>query len=432
MFKLPEEYLKRMQAQLPDSYAAFLDTYSDTPQKGLRVNTLKISPGDFEKISPFKLGEKVPWESGGYYTDADGLGKSVLHSAGLYYVQEPSAMSAAPCLEVIPGDKVLDLCSAPGGKGTQLAAKMNGSGVLVLNEPDRARYGVLCGNVERTGVKNAVVTCANPKQLEDVFYGYFNKFLVDAPCSGEGMFRKEPAAISQWSTESVRACAVRQQKILESAHKMLAGGGIMVYSTCTFSQEEDERQILNFVQAHSEYKILKTEKLYPHKVRGEGHFYAVLQKGGDGIMTAPANVRPVKNSAVNVYREWEKATLLTSLPDIYLNGNLVFSVAPEQLQISLKLSKLGIPARAGIFAGEIADGKRFEPAHCLAMSLKSSEVRCIDVDYNTALNYLRGRTFTCPENLRGWYAVTYLGYPLGWCKAVNAIAKNHLPKGLRI
>lgn len=432
MFKLPDEYLKRLQAQLPDSYAAFLDTYSDPPKRGVRVNTLKISPVDFEKIAPCKLGDKVPWEPAGFYAYSDRPGKSVLHTAGLYYVQEPSAMSVAPELDVKPGERVLDLCSAPGGKGTQLAQYMNGAGVLVLNEPEPKRYAVLCGNVERMGIKNAVVTCANPKSLEDVFCGYFNKILVDAPCSGEGMFRKEPDAIAEWSEASVRACAVRQQKILESAHKMLAGGGRLVYSTCTFSPEEDENQILSFICAHKEYELIKMEKLYPHKVRGEGHFYAVLEKrDGETLDITPCR-RSAKNKDAGVYKEWERQTLLSPLPDLHISGNLVFGVPPEQLQISSKLSKLKIPARAGVFVGEIVDGKRFEPAHSLAMSLKASEVRCIDVDYNTALNYLRGATFTCPENLGGWYAVTYLGYPLGWCKAVNSTAKNHLPKGLRI
>ena len=265
-----------MKSELADGYEKFLLSYERKAERALRVNTLKIQPEDFKSISPFEL-EQVPWEKNGFYVTGENLGKTIYHAAGLYYLQEPSAMCAAPKLEVKQGERVLDLCSAPGGKGTQLAQYLNGSGILFLNEINFSRAKILSSNVERLGVKNAVVICAAPSKLAEIFEGYFNKILVDAPCSGEGMFKKESAAIPEWSVENVNACARRQTEILESAYKMLSKGGRMVYSTCTFAPEEDEHQIENFIKKHSGCKLSEMKKLYPHEIRGEGHFYAVIE-----------------------------------------------------------------------------------------------------------------------------------------------------------
>lgn len=432
MLNLPEEFKKRMSAQLKDGYAEFLNSFALPPVKGIRVNPLKISADDFANISPVPLGEKVAWESDGFYTDGESLGKTLLHFAGLYYVQEPSAMSAVAELDVTPNDRVLDLCSAPGGKGTQIAGKMQGAGVLVLNEPEFKRYQTLCSNVERLGVKNAVVTSANPKDLENVFNGYFTKILVDAPCSGEGMFKKEEAAIANWSIKNIQACAIRQKKILQSAYKMLASGGRLVYSTCTFAPEEDEQQIDSFLSEHTDCKLIKTKKLYPHEVRGEGHFVAVIEKSVEEECTEFPEYKDKSSPLIKIYREWEKETLKINLPDIHVSASgAVFSASGELLAISRSMEKQKIPSRAGVFAGRITDGKRFEPAHPLAMCLNNDSVNRIELDGETALGYLRGRTFGCGKE-KGWYAVTYLGFPLGWCKVVDGIAKNHLPKGLRI
>lgn len=431
MIELPEEFKRRMAAQLKGGYAEFLSSYALPPVKGVRVNPLKIPVRDFKKIAPVKLGDAVEWESDGFYAEGESLGKTLLHFAGLYYVQEPSAMSAVPELNTEENDRVLDLCSAPGGKGTQIAGKMNGAGVLVLNESDPKRYKTLCSNVERMGVKNAAAVSADPKNLEDVFAEYFTKILVDAPCSGEGMFKKEEAALANWSVKNIEACAVRQSKILQSAYKMLAPGGRLVYSTCTFAPEEDEEQICSFLRERPDCKLLKMKKLLPHEVRGEGHFVAVIQKDGCGGEQLTAQ-REKPSTLLKIYREWEKSTLNSALPDVYISaGGSVFSVKDELLAISKSLERKKIPVRAGVLAGSIADGKRFEPAHPLAMCLKSDEVKHIELDYDTALSYLRGRTFECDKE-KGWYAVTYLGFPLGWCKVVEGIAKNHLPKGLRI
>ncbi len=381
----------------------------------------------------------VPWEKSGFYVPAganvSGLGKTVAHAAGLYYVQEPSAMCAVPELNVTAGERVLDLCSAPGGKGTQIAQYMNGKGVLVLNEIDLKRCLILKSNVERLGVKNSVVLRQSPEELSRVFGNYFDKILVDAPCSGEGMFKKEPNAIPEWSLKNVEACAARQKNILDCADKMLAGGGRIVYSTCTFAPEEDERQIENFLKSHAGYTLINMKKLLPHEIRGEGHFCAVLQKS-DGERLEVKKRRPVvKESMLKLYREWEAETLNFKAENIVcederysLNGGNVYAFFEDLPEIPY-----GFYWNSGLFfGGKSLDGKRFEPSHRLAMSLKKDEVKHFEVDEQTALKYLRGLTFDCPATEKGWRVVTYLGYPLGWCKAVNGVAKNHLPKGLRI
>lgn len=423
MINLPREFIQRMKSQLGKDFVKFIESYENSPAKAIRVNTLKISPEDFLKISPLTLEGEVPWVEGGYFVSGEGLGKTVLHSAGLYYVQEPSAMSVAPKLEVKPGERVLDLCAAPGGKGTQLAQYMQGEGVLVLNEIDFDRNKILRSNAERMGVKNAIITCASPEDLSKKFINYFDKILVDAPCSGEGMFKKEPNAIPEWSIENIMRCAARQAKILDCADKMLAGGGRMVYSTCTFAPEEDEQQIENFLKTHPAYVLLESKKLYPHEVRGEGHFYAVLQKqSGERGDIKTRKLNPRDNAKLKPYRDWEEQTLNIKFENLFCKNNAVYCFcggAPEEGR--------------GLYMGELSpDGKRFEPSHTLAMCLNNTQAKCIEVDESTALNYLKGLTFDCDINEKGWRLVTYLGYPLGWCKAVNGTAKNHYPKGLRI
>lgn len=434
MIELPADFKERMRAELGGKYTDFINSYDRAPFKAIRVNTLKISPEEFKKISPFELAP-VPWESNGFYVNEEKAGKTVLHAAGLYYVQEPSAMSAAPLLEVKRGERVLDLCSAPGGKGTQLAQAMDGEGIIVLNEIDFKRYLILKSNVERLGVKNAVTLWSSPEDLCGTFTDYFDKILVDAPCSGEGMFLKEPNAVAEWSLKNVEMCAARQKKILDCADKMLAGGGRMVYSTCTFAPEEDERQIESFLKTHADYKLLEMKKLLPYEVKGEGHFVAVLQKS-DGIRREVKCRKPVvKEKTLKVYREWESETLNYKAENIVcedgyaVNAGQVYAFFDDLPE----LSGYSYRGDSGLYFGQKSpDGKRFEPSHRLAMSLKKDEVKHFEVDETTALKYLRGLTFDCPANEKGWRVVTYLGYPLGWCKAVNGVAKNHLPKGLRI
>lgn len=258
---LPKAFLERMRS-LPD-YEAFLQSYARPPVRGVRVNTLKMSAAEFAARCPFPLDGEVPWEKDGFYTEEPKVGRYLMHAQGLFYSQEPSAMCAVPLLDVKKGECVLDLCAAPGGKGTQIAAKLQGEGLLVLNEkiPDRAK--VLARNAERLGIRNAIVLNEEPSRLEKRFASCFDKILVDAPCSGEGMFKKEEAAAEEWSEENVAMCAARQRLILESAARMLKAGGTLVYSTCTFSEAEDEGQVAAFLRDHPEFSLSAEEKLYP-------------------------------------------------------------------------------------------------------------------------------------------------------------------------
>ncbi len=422
MVDLPAEFVARMRDELGEESDKFFESYKSSAEKGIRVNTLKISVEDFYKISPFPV-SPVEWEPRGFYVEEQFPGKTPLHAAGLYYVQEPSAMYPAPRLAVKPGERVLDLCSAPGGKGTALAQDMCGEGVLVLNEINFSRAKILSSNVERLGIRNAAVTCAPPEALVRQFENYFDKILVDAPCSGEGMFRKDPLAVCEWNLKSVYACADRQKAILVSADKMLAEGGVLVYSTCTFSAEEDEKQVQNFLSAHKNYTLEQSVKLYPHRVRGEGHFCAVLKKtGGEKSYPRPFELS-VNKKLLSAYREWERENIKPRFSALHSVGQTLYSVPEDMPQISVQTMRMGV--RLGELRGD-----RFVPDHALAMALTSGDCAAVEVGEEDAIKYLRGETIGCAAE--GWAAVSYLGHNLGWCKGVGGIAKNHLPKGLRI
>lgn len=429
MIELPRDFLIKAAQELGDEFPAFLKSYERPPVRGIRVNTLKLDKDEFKKITPVALDGEVPWAKDCFYTNEENLGRHVLHAAGAYYVQEPSASCAAPELEVKAGERVLDLCSAPGGKGTQLAQEMRGEGVLVLNEIVPKRAEILRSNVERLGIKNAVVTSCNPNKLATVFVEYFDKILVDAPCSGEGMFKKEQTAIPEWSLENVKLCAERQNEILNDAAKMLAGGGRLVYSTCTFSREEDELQVENFIREHPDFRLIRMKKLLPHRVRGEGHFCAVFEKTVGERRDLPQIVPSVSDKRLlKAFEEWSDRTLKCEIGNLLQRNSSLYFVAEG----TPDLRSAKIPLTFGVYLGSLsADGKRFEPSHTFAMTLSREQVKCVEVDEKTATQYLRGLTFECGES-DGWHAVTYCGYPLGWCKVVKGVAKNHLPKGLRI
>lgn len=426
MIELPAEFKRRMRLRLGEDYARFISSYERNAYKAIRVNTLKISSEKFKKISPFTL-SPVEWEPAGFYVGEEKAGKTVFHAAGLYYVQEPSAMSAAPLLQVKPGERVLDLCSAPGGKGTQLAQNLRGEGIIVLNEINFQRAKILSQNVERLGIKNAAVISESPERLAEHFAGYFDKVLVDAPCSGEGMFLKEENALKEWSAENVLSCANRQALLLDSAQKLLKPNGLLVYSTCTFAEEEDERQVENFLKKYPYFKLLRQNKLYPHQCAGEGHFVALMQKtdGEEGTVPSFCAMPPSKN-VLSDFGGFCRETLNgIQFSGLHTAGNILYSVMPECPLLPFKT------LRVGVRLCEIKQN-RVEPCHALAMSIDSDRVKTVDVDEKTAVAYLGGNTFSYSSHLSGWAVVTYCGYPLGWCKLVNGVAKNHLPKGLRI
>lgn len=420
--RLPEDFKKRMENELGDEYASFISVYDYSPVSGCRANTLKISPREFAKIFPH-LDGKVPWCGEGFYYGG-GFGKSPFHRAGLFYSQEPSAMIAAELLNVCENDVVLDLCAAPGGKSTQIAAKLNGTGLLVSNEIVRSRSVILRENIERMGIKNSVVTNMSPEKMEPLFEGFFDKILVDAPCSGEGMFRKDGEAIRAWSAEHVLSCAERQGLILNSAAKMLAPSGTLVYSTCTFSEEENMRNVEKFLRSHKDFELEETHVLYPHKIRGEGHFAAKLKKCGSGGRNAR---KPFKEAADDEpYRIFEAENLNVRLKgcpvlfgdNLYLLPELFGS--PENIKLTLP----------GLHLGEIKKS-RFEPSHHLCLALNESDFRRTHTLSKAESEiYFAGNVISAPSS-DGWGAMLFLSYPTGWFKATGGVLKNHYPKRLR-
>ena len=430
MYQLPEQFIQNMKKQLPENeWEAFFAVYGNKPVKGVRLNPLRGGRYALKQVLPF-LQEPVAWEENGFYTEGEKLGASPFHFAGVFYSQEPSAMSAAPLLDVKAGERVLDLCSAPGGKGTQLACKMQGEGIIVLNEPILSRAKILSQNVERMGIKNAVVTSEMPAKLAEKFPAYFDKILVDAPCSGEGMFRKNAdEALREWSEENVALCAARQKEILENATKMLKKGGRLVYSTCTFSTQEDEGQVCDYLQNHPQMRLIKQEKLYPHKIKGEGHFVALFEKT-DGEIGDKKPIKPfVARDSERAYREFEKTFFREKFAYNLHEVNGVLYELPQNVFDWKGLQVL----RVGVRLGEVKNG-RFEPNHSLAMCLKKEEVlRAVDLSQTDERvgKYLRGETFEADVK-NGWCMVCIEGFPLGFGKAVNGTIKNHLPKGLRM
>ena len=454
---LPELFLKRMQEMLGDEYPAFLESYDKDRYQALRLNALKIrkdgrsaaqlpdgqaehgGEADREVCAglPWSL-TKVPWAENGYYYDKeDQPGKHPYHEAGVYYIQEPSAMAPVGMLKVCPGEKVLDLCAAPGGKSTQIAAALKGQGLLVCNEIHPARAKILSENIERMGVRNACVTNETPAHLAEVFPEYFDRILVDAPCSGEGMFRKNDEACDQWSPENVKLCAERQQEILDCAAVMLRPGGRLVYSTCTFAPEENEEGMERFLQRHSEFQLLETTRLWPHTIQGEGHFAAVLTKNG----SVPEDFESISAGGIQKglpdkeLQEW-KAFCKEFLADdwfakhagSYIKFGENLYLIPENMP-NLKGLKV---LRPGLQVGEIKKD-RFEPSHALALALSPEEVKQVyDLSSTDRLSraFINGETFPA-EGGKGWHLVCVDGFSLGWGKLAGNIMKNHYPKGLR-
>ncbi len=418
---VPERFKERMRRILGADHGRFMATYNAPAVRGIRLNTLKVGADDLSAV-PFPTDGAVPWCKGGYYVTEERPGLCIEHAAGLYYVQEPSAMCAAPLFSDLRGKAVLDMCAAPGGKSTQLAARMQGSGILFCNEINFSRAKILSQNIERMGVKNACVTVASPARLAQAYPACFDAVLVDAPCSGEGMFRKELAAAAEWSERNVEACARRQAEILESADALLKAGGELVYSTCTFAPEEDEEQIERFLARHADYTLVCAHKLMPHEVRGEGHFAALLKKSdGDSLGFPPAKCNLPK-SLEKLWREFESRYLDVTFGKLFVSGDALYSL-PENCPAP-ELQTL----RAGVRLGEFVKG-RFEPSHSLAMCLDRGEAPFLELGRDEAKAYLGGLTFGCGR--QGWAVAAYNGHPLGWVKAGGGVAKNHLPKGLR-
>lgn len=470
---LPLQFMERMQEMLKEEYPLFLESYEKQNYQSLRVNPLKGSREEFLKKAPFSLKPVVWAEDGFYYDSKDQPGKHPFHEAGVYYIQEASAMAPVTYLVPCPGEQVLDLCAAPGGKSTQIGAAMKGEGILVCNEIHPARAKILSENVERMGIKNALVTNETPDRLAEYFPEYFDRILVDAPCSGEGMFRKKEEACREWSPENVRMCAARQDDILDAAARMLRCGGRLVYSTCTFAPEEDEGSIRRFLLRHPDFEIEKAAKfpgmeggrkewisaenggspgegdetaglpadfriadtirLWPHKLAGEGHYLAVLTKCG----SVPEGYRGrsllgiqkgIPEKEYKGFTAFAKENLSTSLKGTVFSFGEQLYLAPENMPALRGLKVL----RPGLHLGTIKKD-RFEPSHALALALRADQVkRSADLaaDSAEAKAWIGGLTLPW-EGEKGWYLVTVSGYSLGWGKLAGGILKNHYPKGLR-
>lgn len=427
---LPQLFLDRIRQQLGPEYEAFLASYDLPRAVGLRLNPLKTpTPPEL----PFAL-EPVAWAPTGFrYDPGQRPGLHPWHEAGLYYLQEPSAMAPAELLDPQPGERVLDLCAAPGGKSTQIAGKLRGQGLLVCNEYSPKRAKILSQNIERMGISNSLVLNETTRRLANRFTGWFHRIMVDAPCSGEGMFRKEAAALEDWSPDNVELCAKRQADILDDAAVMLRPGGRLVYSTCTFAPRENEEAVLAFLERHPEFEPETVEapwftpaapgfRLWPHKLRGEGHYAAVLRKtGGQAHAPTPA-------TAQTLPRTWDAfaADLGLRLPQgkAVAFGKNWFWAPPELPELAgLKVLRPGLE-----LGTELAE--RFVPAHGLALWLKTA-ARQFDMapDGPEVRAYLAGETL--PASVKGWTLMTVGGLSLGWAKGSDGILKNHYPKGLR-
>lgn len=463
---LPADFCKRMKSMLSaQEYEAFLASYEKEPAQGLRVNTLKIPVSAFlDKVTDWQL-RPVPWTENGFYfknTETFRPGKHPYHEAGAYYIQEPSAMAVAMLSGAQPGERILDLCAAPGGKTTQLAGMLQGEGLLISNEIHPARAQILSQNVERMGIRNAIVTNETPDKLAGFFPAFFDRVIVDAPCSGEGMFRKDPQAIEQWSMDNVTLCADRQQEILAAADRMLCDGGRLIYSTCTFAPQEDEGSIERFLSQHPDYHVVdvwkedspletktawrayfdhgfpaleNTIRLWPHHLQGEGHFVAVLQKKGEAAAKLCTDKLPgISKSQMDLWKDFctgflkEESMSSAQIPVVF-GDNLYL------LPAALNLKGIKV-LRAGLQAG-VWKKNRFEPAHALALALHPEKVKNVWAldsgkgQLQEAVRYLKGETLSCDPGIKGWTLVTIDGLGLGWGKAAGGILKNHYPKGLR-
>lgn len=415
--------------------------FIDTPAFcGLRVNPIKYDVQKFEKCAPFDI-EKCKFYKYGYYiSDEQKTGNHPLHFSGAYYLQEPSAMSAVTALKVEKTDAVLDMCAAPGSKSTAIAGECR---LLVANEINAQRCGVLIGNIERLGISNALVLNSDSKAVGDAFTGYFDKVLVDSPCSGEGMFRKHPNVLDEWTVDLVKMCAKRSLEVLTNASKALKQGGRLVYSTCTYNLEENEKTVLEFLKNNPDFKVVDTDLdfgaaglLGLDKARritiadgGEGHFVCALERVG-----APPfkKIKPFKlrynfdalgefvNGAPRFLNNGEKFGLLQF-------GDSFFAVQDGMPDVS------GVRVmRVGVKLGTLVS-KTLKPDHHFFMAAHPSCLKnTVDVSEADAFEFYRGNSLSADSALRGYTAVMYDGVTVGFGKAVGGTLKNHLPKGLRI
>lgn len=450
MKELPVEFTARMKILLgEEDFALYLSSFQDSAVRGFRVNTEKISLEKFAQIDPFSS-QKIPYVETGFYLEYDKVGNHPYYHAGMIYVQDPGAMATAECLDIQPDWWVLDMCAAPGGKSSQLRNKLGEQGILISNEIIPSRCKILTGNMERLGFRNTATTCLDPARIAKLFPETFDLIMVDAPCSGEGMFRKDDTAIQEWSTENVLRCAERQKGILEQAVKALRPGGYIIYATCTFSLEENEMVVDHFLQAHPEFNLLPVREVvrlytddgvsfdgchcsnlydarrfYPHKSRGEGQFMAVLHDTRPSVPhTAPVAKNTVRIDPIILDFLKDSLTDFDPQKISLYNGNPVYA-APELMMEN------GAAFSCGVTIGEVRKNY-IQPHHQFFMAMGSQFKRQIVLapDSTELERYLHGEEIPV-ECENGWAVVTTQGCSVGGVKVVSGRAKNHYPKGLR-
>jgi len=442
---LPEEFILRMQKFFanPVERADFFDSFALRRHFGIRINRLKVSVENFAAF--FGNIEPVSWCTDGfYYLDSQPPSRNPLYHAGLYYIQEPSAMSAAAILNPQPGDKVLDLCASPGGKSTQIASALNGEGLLVANDVNYGRMPQLVRNIEMAGVKNAIILCETPARLATRFPVYFDKILVDAPCSGEGMFRKDPEAIISWDRNKSARLAVIQKEILRDAAKMLAIGGYLAYSTCTFSPTENEDVINDFLEQNPDFESVcinhehfgvspanmglvtdnvHAARIWPHKHRGEGHFVALLHKSRGGTLPPDFSQQPLPKFDSKYFDDFCEKHLVNQPKGRILAHRDNLYALPDTCP---DVSGLNI-VRLGTHLGNLKK-RRFAPSYALAMSLtKDDFAQVIDmpIDDKRITKYLGGETFemSAPD---GYSLFCVEGFPLGFARIFGGRLKGRI------
>ena len=494
--QLPVKFRLKMKELLKDDFHRYEKCFDEKRHFGLRVNTNKITVADFMKIAPWDL-DPIPWIENGFYYDGENIqpAKHPFYHAGLYYLQEPSAMTPAHLLPIEPGDKVLDLCAAPGGKATELGAKLDGTGLLVANDISHSRAKGLLKNIELMGIGNALIVSEHPSKLMDYFLEYFDKILIDAPCSGEGMFRREPSMIKDWEEKGPEYYSRLQKEIILQGAKMLKPGGLLMYSTCTFDPIENEHVVEYLLKSCPEFSIVevegfsgfseglpeyienkseefrKTIRIYPHRVNGEGHYLALLRKNMDidldktdkcrecddvrdvkelksenptrvnkvlrGKNTVGSERKTRKDNGVEIPVELTTFINLIKrrieIERIYIKGEQVYYL-PKEVHPITGLRFL----RTGLYLGDLKK-KRFEPSQALAMSLKKEEFD-LTIDFKMkdkgVIKYLKGETLEISELVgkedKGWTLICVEGYPLGFGKLANGVLKNKYQVGWRL
>lgn len=481
MAELPQSFKERIKQQLGDEYEAYEASFNEKFNNGLRVNNLKLSAEEYKKIDPFNV-EPVRWiDNGFYYSENEDEAipsKHPYYFAGLYYIQEPSAMTPASLLPVEKGDRVLDLCAAPGGKSTELAAKLQGEGVLVANDISNSRAKALLKNLEVFGAKNTFIVSEAPSKLVNYFEGYFDKILVDAPCSGEGMFRKSPAIIKNWEQYGVEYYHKLQLEILPCAVRMLKPGGYLLYSTCTFSPLENEGTLKYLLDTYEDLEVVQTAadddfegkyagfvhadpalvdgpeeirhalRLWPHRIKGEGHFVALLRKKalGDGAVYNNASYSSSASNNMSSYGNKLPNKLKNKISDEALEffSHLKLEIDYNRLEVKedrIYMLPAGLPPvqglrtlRSGLLLGEMKKN-RFEPSQALACALKAEEydnIYNMSADDPDVMRYLRCETVELKHECKdGWVLMCVDGYPLGFAKVAKGSFKNKYLPGWR-